>query len=79
MARILAVTTRATDDPTRASLAFITAVGAVGAGKEVGIALLGEAVYLAKLAVAKSVQGVGLPPLAQLIEKVLEPKVPIYA
>ena len=79
MARILAVTTHATDDPTRASLAFITAVGAVGASKEVGIALLGEAVYLAKPAVAKSVQGVGFPPLALLIEKVLEAKVPIYA
>jgi predicted peroxiredoxin len=41
MTKILAVATHATDDPTKSSLAFITAVGALGAGKDVGIALLG--------------------------------------
>jgi predicted peroxiredoxin len=55
MAKILAVATHATDDQTKSSLAFITAVGALGAGKEVSIALLGEAVYLVKEAVASSV------------------------
>jgi predicted peroxiredoxin len=78
MAKILAVATHATDDPTKSSLAFITAVGALGAGKEVGIVLLGEAVYLAKPALAKSVHGVGFPPLADLIEKVVQGKVPVY-
>jgi len=48
MAKILAVATHGTDDPTKSTFAFITAVGALGAGKEVGIALLGEAVYLEK-------------------------------
>jgi predicted peroxiredoxin len=78
MTKILAVATHATDDPTKSSLAFITAVGALGAGKDVGIALVGEAAYLANPAVAKSVQGVGFPPLAELIEKVVEGKVPVY-
>ena len=78
MAKILAVATHATDDPTKSSLAFITAVGALGAGKEVGIALLGEAVYLAKPAMANSVHGVGFRPLSELIEKVVQGKVPVY-
>jgi predicted peroxiredoxin len=78
MAKILAVATHATDDPTKCTLAFVTAVGALGAGKEVGIALLGEGVYLVKEAVAKSVHGVGFPPLPELIEKVVKGNVPVY-
>jgi predicted peroxiredoxin len=78
MAKILAVATHATDDPTRSTLAFVTVAGALGAGKEVGIALLGEAVYLVKEAVAKSVRGVGFPPLPELIEKVIKGNVPVY-
>ena len=78
MAKILAVATHATDDPTKCTLAFITAIGALGAGKEVGIALLAEAVYLVKEGVAKSVHGVGFPPLPELIEKVVKANVPVY-
>jgi predicted peroxiredoxin len=78
MAKILAVTTHATDDPTKSSLAFITAVGALGAGKEVAVALLGEGAYLAKTKVASTVHGVGFPPLPQLIEKVVAGNVPVY-
>ena len=78
MAKILAVATHGTDDPTKSTFAFITAVGALGAGKEVSIALLGEAVYLVKAGVAKTVHGVGFPPLPELIEKVVKGKVPVY-
>ncbi len=78
MARILAVATHGTDDPTKSTLAFMTAIGALGAGKEVSIALLAEAVYLTKEAVAKTVHGVGFPPLPELIDKVVQAKVPIY-
>jgi predicted peroxiredoxin len=78
MGKILAVTTHATDDQTKSTAAFVTAIGALGADKEVSIALIGEAVYLAKEAVAKSVHGVGFPPLPELIEKVVEANVPVY-
>jgi predicted peroxiredoxin len=78
MAKILSVATHATDDPTKSTLAFVTAVGALGAGKEVSIALLGEGAYLAKEAVAKTVHGVGFPPLPELIEKVVNGNVPVY-
>ena len=78
MARILAVATHATDDPTKASLAFITAVNALGSGAEVAVALLGEAAYLAKPGIAANVHGVGFPPLPELIEKAVQGGIPIY-
>jgi uncharacterized protein involved in oxidation of intracellular sulfur len=78
MARILAVGTHATDDPTLCSLPFITAVGALGAGKEVAIALLGEAVYVTQPAIANCVHGVGFPSLSELIAKVAQGNVPVY-
>ena len=78
MSKILAVTTHGTDDQTKSTLAFITAVGALGADKEVCIVLIGEAAYLAKEAIAKSVHGVGFPPLPELIDTVVKGNVPIY-
>jgi predicted peroxiredoxin len=78
MTKILAVATHGTDDPTKCTLAFVTAMGALGIGKEVGIALLGEAVYLVKEEVAKSVHGVGFPALPELIDKIVKAKVPVY-
>ncbi len=78
MGKILAVATHATDNQTKSTAAFVTAIGALGAGKEVAIALIGEAVYLAKEEVAKSVHGVGFPPLPELIDQVVEGDVPVY-
>lgn len=78
MAKILVVATHATDDPTKCTLAFITAIGALGAGKEVTIALLGEGVYATKEVIAKTIHGVGFPLLPELIEKVVNGNVPVY-
>jgi predicted peroxiredoxin len=78
MSKLLVVATHATDNQTKSTLAFVTAVGALGAGKEVSIALLGEASYLAKEAVANTVHGVGFAPLPELVEKVVEGNVPVY-
>jgi predicted peroxiredoxin len=78
MARVLSVATHATDDPTKASLAFITAVGAMGADKECTIALVGEAVTIVKEAIAKGIHGVGFPPLTELIARVVQAKIPVF-
>lgn len=78
MSKILAVTTHATDDQTKSTAAFVTAVGALGADKEVSVVLIGEAAYLAKEAIAKSVHGVGFPPLPELIDTVVKGNVPVY-
>ena len=78
MARILSVATHGTDDPTKATLAFITAVGAIGGDKECAIVLVGEAVTMVKEAVAKAIHGVGFPPLPELIAKVTQAKIPVH-
>lgn len=78
MTTILAVASHASDDPTKATLPFITAVGAIGADKPCRIALLGEAVSLVKETVAKNVHGVGFPPLPELIGKVVQAKIPVF-
>ena len=46
MAKILINTSWGSDDPTRATLAFVGAQGFLDAGHDVGIALLGEASLL---------------------------------
>jgi predicted peroxiredoxin len=78
MAKILAEASHSSDDPTKASLAFITAIGAMGADKECTIALVGEAVTMVKEAVAKGIHGVGFPPLTDLIPKVVQAKIPVF-
>jgi len=77
MAKILAIGTHASDDPTKATLPFITAVGAIGADNECAIALVGEAALIAKEAVAKNVHGFGFPPLPELLAKI-KGKVPVF-
>lgn len=78
MAKILAVASHSTDDPTKATLAFITAIGAIGADKECTLALVGEAVTMVKEAVAKSIHGVGFPPLTELAPKVVQARIPVF-
>ena len=78
MAKILSVATHATDDPTKATLAFVLAVGAMGGEKECAIALLGEAVTIVKEPVAKAIHGVGFAPLPELIAKVVQAKIPVF-
>lgn len=67
MARILFVGTHGTEDPTRATFPFMEAKGAVEAGHETGVILMMEAAPLIKDDVAAQVQGVGVPPLTELI------------
>jgi predicted peroxiredoxin len=66
-------------DPTRASIPFhIAANGAVASGVEVMIILAGDATELLREGVAAGVKGVGIPPLAALLEKCAEAKIPIH-
>ena len=46
--------------------------------KEVTISLVGEGVYLTKETIAKTVHGVGFPPLPDLIDKVVKVNVPVF-
>ena len=78
MGKLLYVGTFGTDDPTRATMPFIAASGALDRGHEPMIVLMGESVYLLKDGVVDAVQGVGFPPLKQIMNKMIEHKVPFY-
>jgi predicted peroxiredoxin len=67
------------DDPTKAAFPFLHGHALAEAGHEVRIFLLGEAVSLMRLSVAKAVVPVGWPPLSETLEKIVAKKVPIYA
>ena len=78
MARELFIGLHGSEDPTKATVPFLMAGGALDAGYQTAIVLIGDAVVLMNSTVADSVRGVGLPPLKELMAKVVAAKVPIY-
>ena len=68
MAKILFVGTHGKDDPTRATFPFMEAKGVIEAGHETGIILMLEAAPLIKDHIAAQVQGIGVPPLKELMD-----------
>ena len=78
MTKILYLGIYGTDDPTRASMPFHMALGAVEAGHSAEINLAGDATYCIQDKIIESVKGVGMPTLKELFEKTLKEKIPIY-
>ncbi|HXG03747.1 MAG TPA: DsrE family protein [Candidatus Binatia bacterium] len=78
MATILYVGTAGSDDPTRAGFPFNFALGALEAGHQPQIFLAGEAAYLMIDEVAAAVLPVAMPPLREMIDKVVAQDVPIF-
>ena len=78
MAKQLFIGTYGSEDPTRATLPFLMASGAIDAGHEPAVIVLGDAVVLMRDTMVESINGVGLPPLKDLFAKAVENKVPIY-
>jgi uncharacterized protein involved in oxidation of intracellular sulfur len=78
MADLLFVGTHATDDPTRAALPFLCATGALAGKIDVAVALLGEAAYLMKDEIVRSVLPVGFKPLSELMEACRAGAVTVY-
>ena len=64
--------------PTEESFPFHHANGFAGAGHQVQIFLLGEAVSLMRTVVANAVVPVGWAPLSEALAKVVEHRVPIH-
>jgi len=77
MASELFIGLHGSEDPTKATFPFLMANGALDAGHQPAIVLLGDAVTLMNSTVADNVQGVGFPPLKELMAKVFKAKVPI--
>jgi predicted peroxiredoxin len=67
------------DDSTKAAFPFSHGNALAEAGHEVQIFLLGEAVNLMRRSVAETVVPVAWPPVAELLGKVAERKIPIFA
>ena len=78
MEKFLIVGTFATDDPTRATMPFIAASGALDRGHEPRIVLMGEGSYLLKAGAVDAIQGIGFPPLRVFMDKMVEHSVPFY-
>ena len=78
MASELFIGLHGSEDPTKATFPFLMASGALDGGHQAAIVLLGDAVVLMNSIVADNIHGVGLPPLKELIAKVVAAKVPIF-
>jgi predicted peroxiredoxin len=77
--RVLYLASTGPDDATKASLPLhIAANGSVEAGQDCAVALAGDATELAKRATAERVEGVGIPPARDLLNKLRDHEVPVY-
>lgn len=66
-------------DPTRASLPFHLAVnGSVEVGHDTAVVLAGDATDLLRPGAAEHVQGLGVPPLADLLAKAVDRGVEVH-
>ena len=78
MASALFIGLHGSEDPTKATFPFLMANGALDAGQQAAILLLGDAAVLMNSTVADNVHGVGFPQLKELMAKIFAAKVPIY-
>ena len=77
--KILYLVTAGAADPTRASLPLhIAANGSVAEGQECAVVLAGDATELVSREQAEQVEGVGIPPARELLQKLLDHQVPVY-
>ncbi len=66
-------------DATRASIPLHLAVnGSLEVGQTVGILLAGDATELVSAAVRDSLEGIGVPPVRELLAKARQHDVPVY-
>lgn len=71
--------TTGSSDPTRASIPLhLAANGSVEVGHEVGVLLAGDGAELLDQGTAERIEGVGVPPMRELLAKLLDHGVPVY-
>ena len=78
MATILFTGTHGPDDPTRATMPFHMAKGAIEAGHEVSISLMVDAAFVLKNEIRDGINGFALPPLKDLLQFAIENGVRVY-
>jgi predicted peroxiredoxin len=77
--KLLYIVTKGADDATLASVPLhIAANGSLEIGQEVSVVLAGDATDLMIGDNAQSMEGVGVPPMRELLGKLKEHQVPVY-
>ncbi len=77
--RFLYIVSKGTNDPTLASVPLhIAANGSVEVGQDVSVVLAGDATDLVIGDNAQRMEGVGVPPARDLLNKLKEYEVPVY-
>ncbi len=77
--KILYLATAGAADPTRASIPLhIAANGSVAQEQECAVVLVGDATELVSREQAEGVEGVGIPPAKELLQKLLDNQVPVF-
>lgn len=77
--KVLFLATTGAGDPTKASIPLhLAANGSVEAGQECAVVLAGDATELVSRETAEQVEGVGVPPVRELVQKLLDNQVPVY-
>ena len=78
MTSMLYVGTHGPDDPTRATFPFHFANGALEAGFTTQVFLAGDAALLMNAGIAGAIQGVAVPKLIELMQKVVAGGAEVY-
>lgn len=68
-----------TDEPTRASFAFLHGLALAEAGHDVQIFLTHDATYLMRKATVDAVKPIGWPPLSETMAKVVAKRIPVFS
>jgi predicted peroxiredoxin len=77
--RLLYIVTKGMNDPTLASVPLhIAANGSLEIGQEVSVVLAGDGTDLVIGDNAERMEGVGVPPMRELIDKLKDHEVPVY-
>jgi predicted peroxiredoxin len=77
--RLLYIVTKGVNDPTLASVPLhIAANGSLEVGQEVSVVLAGDGTDLVIGDNAQRMEGVGVPPMRDLVSKLKEHQVPVY-
>ena len=77
--KVLYLATSGTSDPTRASIPLhIAANGSVELGQQCALVLAGDATELVSRETAEQLEGVGVPPVRELLGKLVDNEVPVF-
>lgn len=77
--RILYLSTAGSSDATRASLPLhIAANGSVEVEQQCALVLAGDATELVSRETAERLEGVGIPPVRDLLQKLVDNQIPVY-